>query len=428
VCEAAAKALVKQGGAAVLALRAQLADKRPFVRIIAAQGLGQRAEASALSELVKMTQESDTLSRLAALRARVVRALLDALADRSSLVTAAAERALTESYQTPKEVLMEDVVLYGAQRPAAVVEQLQAGPMRLKFQDGELRSLYVGDREIVRRMYFAVRDSRWDTVMPEFDQIEVKRSAGGFRIQFAARCRNDVADYSWKGEIVGAPEGKIIFNVSGAPNADFNSPRVGVNVLFGSDALAGVSYETADATGKVVPGTFPTLISPALLTGKWTGLSYRIGDLGVTCQVTDADFGMEDQRNYGDSSYKAYSGLAYKYPKLTKGDRQKETVELSVIGGPAPTAVPDSVRVRIGLALPGAARARVVPPPGRHSELPGDRSDAERRGGSEHVLQSGPASAGRGYLHGEPDRTVGAGGQCASAGTAATAGGGAIGL
>jgi outer membrane protein assembly factor BamB len=152
VCEAAAKALVKQGDAAVPALRARLADRRPFIRIIAAHGLGQKADTAAVPALVKMEQEKDALSRLTALRAlgeilranpetaadalpallaglhdveavvragavealgraqvlpdeaqtQVIQALQNALADRSPLVTAAAKRALLESYPASK--------------------------------------------------------------------------------------------------------------------------------------------------------------------------------------------------------------------------------------------------------------------------------------------------------------------------------------
>jgi outer membrane protein assembly factor BamB len=414
VCEAAAKALGQQGEAAVPALRSLVGDRRPFIRIIAAQNLGQLGAAAGVPELVKMLGEGDALSRLAALqalgeitrghgevteatvpsllarlkdeeaavragaaealgRAQVaagdlretgVRALLDALADRSSLVTAAARRALTESYQVSREAIMEDEILYGAQRPAATVAPLTAGPIRLKFQDGELRYLYVGEREIVRRVYFAVRDSRWDTVMPEFSRLEVKPSPDGFRVELAARCRNDVADYSWTGEILGSADGKITFRVSGAANADFQSPRIGLNVLFGSDSLAGTAFETTDTAGKVTPGLFPVLISPALLTGQWARLACRTGaGVGLTCRLTGAEAGMEDQRNFGDSSYKAYSSLPYKYPNVAKGERQEETLELSVTGGPA-VGRPGPVRALVGATPEEARLPKLGAPPG----------------------------------------------------------------
>ena len=42
---------------------------------------------------------------------------------------------------------------------------------------------------------------------------------------------------------------------------------------------------------------------------------------------------MEDQRNYGDSSYKAY-GAVYPYPKAVKGQKAEETITLTVVRMP----------------------------------------------------------------------------------------------
>jgi HEAT repeat protein len=152
VCEAAAKALVKQGDAAVPVLRARLVDRRPFIRIIAAQGVGQKGDIAAIPALVKMAREKDALSRLTALwalgeilranpetvadtlpalltglhdveaviragavkavvraqvlpdeaRKQVIQALQNSLADNSPLVTVAAKCALLESYTESK--------------------------------------------------------------------------------------------------------------------------------------------------------------------------------------------------------------------------------------------------------------------------------------------------------------------------------------
>src|SRR5258708_1292060 len=56
---------------------------------------------------------------------------------------------------------------------SSVPRPLHAGPISLKFEDGELRYLYVGQKEIVRRVYFAVRDGSWNTAMPRFTNVAV---------------------------------------------------------------------------------------------------------------------------------------------------------------------------------------------------------------------------------------------------------------
>src|SRR5579884_2660631 len=105
--------------------------------------------------------------------------------------------------------------------------QLRAGPIRLKFQDGELRYINVGDKEIVRRIYFGVRDPNWNTAMPKFTTMQVDRGDDHFTINLAADCRLDPVFYQWTGTITGTADGKISFHVEGAPAADFDSNRIG---------------------------------------------------------------------------------------------------------------------------------------------------------------------------------------------------------
>ena len=81
---------------------------------------------------------------------------------------------------------------------------LNAGPVRIKFANGELRYLRVSGREVLRRVYFAVRDARWDTVPPNFEVAEVVSGAGEFTVELRARCVNEIADVAWNGPDRGA--------------------------------------------------------------------------------------------------------------------------------------------------------------------------------------------------------------------------------
>ncbi|HUS59334.1 MAG TPA: PQQ-binding-like beta-propeller repeat protein, partial [Planctomycetota bacterium] len=134
--------------------------------------------------------------QIGAERDDIVKKLLDCAADRNPLVRPAAMDAL-KALKVSEEIAMRDVILFGEQRREPVVHFLNAGPIRAKFQDGELRYLCVGDKEIVRRIYFAVRDERWDTVMPEFSAMNVQKQENGFKITMNAVSRNDVADFTW---------------------------------------------------------------------------------------------------------------------------------------------------------------------------------------------------------------------------------------
>lgn len=387
VSEAATKALAEIGEPAVPAMLTLVAggDWRPYLKIIPAQALGALQRTDAVPALLKIAGHNDPLVRTTALQAltqiaaakpdqapQALPALITGIDDRDSAVRVAALEGVTllaqytgdrtaavqarvlvaltsrnprvaraaltaaDYVKIPKERLMRDVLLYGEQRPEPVVRDLAAGPVKLKFQDGELRYLRIGDKEIVRRIYFAVRDEHWDTVMPEFSKLDVEKTEGGFRIKLAAECRNDVAAFSWTGEIVGTPDGKITFAVEGGPDRDFTSPRCGLNVLFGAESLAGQEYGLTNELGDTAHSTFPVLVANTLLAQRFASLAYTCNGMDVSVGLAaGTTFGMEDQRNFCDSSYKAFSGIALPYPSLKKGLRGKQLLTLAVKNAPA---------------------------------------------------------------------------------------------
>jgi len=243
-----------------------------------------------------------------------------------------------------------DNILYGGPHKTTVAN-LTAGPIRVKFQDGELRYLYVGDREIIRRVYFAVRDKRFDTTMPVFDKIAVQQRKDGFHILLSATCKSDTADYRWTGEMTGKPDGTITFSVNGQANSNFQSPRVGINILYGVQALQGHSFDAIDVKGKPVAMQFPhEEVIPGILTNtNFSSLSYNCPDgMVVACRMTGLGFGLEDQRNYGDSSYKAYHSLNYKYPSVAMGDVQSDTLTIEVKNVQATAVTRGPVHVQFG--------------------------------------------------------------------------------
>ena len=262
----------------------------------------------------------------------------------------------------------EDLALYGAPRKASRVEALEAGPVRLTFADGELRRLCVGGKEIIRRIYVSVRDTRWDTVEPEITHLDVQRSRGGFTIRLDALCRGKGIDFSWHGDITGTPDGRVTFRVRGAANADCRANRFGMCVLYGAESLAGQVYEVGDAEGGARTATFPDLLDPVILQDKFQSLRYTTAEgLRVTTAVTDTLFGMEDQRQFGDSSYKASSAMTFAYPDIAKGAAGTESISVSVEN------VPGTVRgarqrvnntpivVRLGDPLPHARMPKLLP-------------------------------------------------------------------
>ena len=83
--------------------------------------------------------------------------------------------------------------------------------------------------------------------------------------------------------------------------------------------------------------------------------------VGVECSLSHVLFTMEDQRNWGDSSFKAYNTILAG-PEAKAGEAATVTVTLKVTGAKtAPAAADNVVRVRIGKEIPGAKLPKILP-------------------------------------------------------------------
>src|SRR5512147_861006 len=80
---------------------------------------------------------------------------------------------------------------------------LRAGPLRLVFDRGALRWIRLGEREVLRGIYAAVRDESWFTVPAALDDREIEAEPESFRIRFRARHRHGTIRFDWDGRIQG---------------------------------------------------------------------------------------------------------------------------------------------------------------------------------------------------------------------------------
>lgn len=249
------------------------------------------------------------------------------------------------------------------------MEELNAGPLRCRFADGELRYLKLGQAEVVRRLFFAVRTKTWDTPSPRFTKSKVTKTANSFLIELEAECERGMAGYDsdaayrWSGKIEGKADGTIVFSASGEPLRDFESNRIGLCVLFGTPEVVERPYQLTGSNGEKRSGVFPKLVNaPLTFEPNFTRLSYRMADdKEVIVSLTGSAgtvFSMEDQRNFGDASYKAYAPLPYAYPNVKKGERYEETITVQL------GAVVPGVKLPAGkatLTLGGTVAGRAFP-------------------------------------------------------------------
>src|SRR3954470_7948191 len=66
---------------------------------------------------------------------------------------------------------------------------LRAGPVSALFLDGDLRHIRIEGREVLNRVYFALRDAKWTTLRNALSHVRVAERNGGFSIDYEAECR-----------------------------------------------------------------------------------------------------------------------------------------------------------------------------------------------------------------------------------------------
>lgn len=234
---------------------------------------------------------------------------------------------------------------------------LRAGPVTLLFGHGDLRQLRVGGREILRRVYVAVRDENWNTIPYTIEDLRIDDQDDQFRISFTARHRHANIAFDWQAEIVGTNDGHISYTFDGVAQSTFLRNRIGFCVLHPA-AWAGSACEIEDPEGNLLQGHFPTAISPHQPFMNIRAIRRHFAD-GITTEVRmDGDvFEMEDQRNWTDASFKTYSTpLDLPFPvEISSGTQIHQSVQIQVTEAPfaaLDAQMPASVTLGSPLRLP----------------------------------------------------------------------------
>ena len=208
------------------------------------------------------------------------------------------------------------VLYYGKDEPLPEGAQLRAGPLSMIFESGDLRYIRFGDHEILRRIYVAVRDHNWDTILPQLSNIQIERDGDTFRVTYDVENKQSDVDFFWQGTITGDVNGSVTFSMDGEARSAFRRNRIGFCVLHPM-GCAGVSCRIEKVDGAVEECAYPIPIAPQLLIdgeikpvapfNNMRAVRYEV-TAGVEAEVRfeGETFEMEDQRNWTDASYKTY--------------------------------------------------------------------------------------------------------------------------
>lgn len=214
---------------------------------------------------------------------------------------------------------------------------LRAGPLSMLFEPelAFLRYIRLGDREILRGIYAAVRDGVWGTITPEISNICLETEQDHFKLTFDVNCRRKEIDFFWQGSITGDSQGMVVYSMNGMARSGFKSNRIGFCVLHPIQECAGRACLVEKVDGTQERGNFPKAISSHQPYVNMRAISYEVTP-AVTAQICfDGDiFEMEDQRNWSDASFKTYCRpLSLPFPfEVAPGQNFKQTITLSLRG------------------------------------------------------------------------------------------------
>jgi len=227
----------------------------------------------------------------------------------------------------------------GSPKPIGISVPLRAGKILAAFGNAELRNIMVGDVEIVRHIYMAVRTEIWNTVGYVLSDPQLESTEKSFHLEFECRHKNGPVDFRWHGCISGLENSTIKFSMKGKAFSSFQSNRIGFCVLHPLHECLGKPCEIVSTKGEKTKGRFPRFISPDPPFKNIRTIIQRTNGIESHIILNGDSFEMEDQRNWTDASFKTYCPPRSRpHPFLVrKGDEFSQTVEISIGGKPGST-------------------------------------------------------------------------------------------
>ncbi|MBD2699027.1 hypothetical protein IC229_00145 [Spirosoma sp. BT702] len=185
---------------------------------------------------------------------------------------------------------------------------LNAGPITVHYENGFLRTLSAGSRELLRMIYFAFRDPNWDTAPIRISNERIERQDDTFQIEYDWFVNDLEMQAQGYIRIKGESDGSIEVQFRAEALRTFQRNRVGLCILHPIVATTGQPCQITSPDGTQITSRFPEFISPHqpflnIQTMTW---ETAFGDT-LRLDFSGDVFETEDQRNWTDASFKTYS-------------------------------------------------------------------------------------------------------------------------
>jgi D-apionolactonase len=199
-------------------------------------------------------------------------------------------------------------------------------PLSDLVRHGVVAPVYCEGREILRRIFVTVRDRYWREVGPT--QWNSTLGASQRRVMPSARHSSEEVDFEWQGALDASADLRTLrFAFEGRALRDMEVCRLGLVVLHPVDSLIGARLTAVGPHGEqritVTRTIHPQPIVegvPGAMMQPFSHLTIERPDFGTLGLSFEGDlFEIEDQRNWGDASFKTYcTPLRLGFPRALK--------------------------------------------------------------------------------------------------------------
>ncbi|PCJ96291.1 MAG: hypothetical protein COA50_07540 [Flavobacteriaceae bacterium] len=208
---------------------------------------------------------------------------------------------------------------------------LRTDKLSVQLENGFLRYIKWDGKEVLRMVYYTVRDENWDVIPQEIESIEINEIDEGFKVELNVKTVHPQIDFLWRCKIV-ARGSELTFDIQGEALSNFTRNRIGLCILHPIETCKGKTVTLTHGNGTTSHNHFPKHISPNQPFQNISTMHWELGKVTVNLQFKGDVFETEDQRNWLDASYKTYcTPLELPFPVLMKnGDKIHQTVRLSI--------------------------------------------------------------------------------------------------
>ncbi len=231
-------------------------------------------------------------------------------------------------------MLHKNITYYGKKDDLPGSKDIRAGHLEMIYEKGFLRYINFGNEEVIRMIYFAVRDPDWVTIEGTIKNEKLALTHDGFNISYQSIHKKGDIDIVFNCNITGIDPGKIRFELEGISRTDFWKNRIGFCILHPIVECMGKPCAIGHWNGSGTAGSFPQMIAPHQPFMNIRTMQWKVTEsVDAIVRMEGEVFESEDQRNWTDASYKTYgTPLGIPFPvRLRAGERIHQIISLEII-------------------------------------------------------------------------------------------------